>query len=233
MPRVSRVIGREVVSSRGQVLGRVSEVLFAASEPVAIGLAVERPRVAGVVGVAPRYIPLTSVSFDEGKVLLDAAKAPSLAASEKTIGMAWDATVQWRGMPVVGSDGERVGTIVDIEFERPGGRVLSLVLSSGMIADAAIGRMTVPGQVITGYRDDAVRITTTYGELTASGGAAKSLAAGVAVAKEHGGKVAKQAYDTGMSAAISVGRSFKRGKAKRAVDGLRKIVSDAMKDDDE
>lgn len=233
MPRVSGIIGREVVSSKGQSLGAVTEVLFAPSEPRAIGLTVERPRIVGVVAKAPRYVPLESVALREGRVELSTAALPSEAKSEKTIGVTWEETVQWRGMPVVSPSGRVVGVITEIEFERPSGQVIALELTSGILGDAAVGRLTVPGEVVTGFADDAVRVSLEYSDLEVSGGAAKVAAAGVTTVKDKGGKLAKGAYDAGMSAAIAVGRSFKQGTAKRAVDGLRKMVSDATKDDDE
>lgn len=233
MPRVSGIIGREVVSSKGEVLGTVSEVLFAPSEPRAVGLAVERPRVAGMVALPPRYVPLASVALREGRVLLETAALPSQAKTEKALGYTWDETVQWRGMPVAGPSGEFVGTISEIEFERPGGTVTGMELSSGMIGDAAVGRISVPGDVVLGFAGDAVKVSVEYHDLDVSGGAAKAAATGVAVLSERGSKVAKGAYDAGMSAAIAVGKSFKSGAGKRAVDGLRKIVTDALKDDDE
>lgn len=233
MPRMSGIIGRQVVSSKGQVLGTVTEVLFAPAEPVAIGLTVQRPRIAGVVAVAPRYVPLASVALREGRVELAAPALPSQAKTEKAIGATWDETVQWRGMPVVAPSGKVVGTIFDVEFERPGGAVTGLGVSSGVLGDVAVGRPLVPGDVVIGFSDGAVRLAAEYDELEVSGGAAKVAAAGVATVKEHGSKAAKGAYDAGMTAAIAVGRSFKGGRAKRAVDGLRKIVSDITKDEDE
>ncbi|MGB4593925.1 MAG: PRC-barrel domain-containing protein [Coriobacteriia bacterium] len=233
MPRVSGIIGREVVSSKDQILGTVAEVLFAPSEPRAIGLTVERPRVAGVVAKAPRYVPLESVALRERRVELRTVGLPPEAKTEKVIGVTWEETVQWRGMPVVAPSGRVIGVIMDIDFERPSGQVTALELSSGVLGDAAVGRLTVSGDVVLGYADDAVRVSVEYSDLEVSGGAAKVAAAGVATVKDKGGKLAKGAYDVGMTAAIAVGRSFKHGRAKRAVDGLRKMVSDATGDDDE
>ncbi|MHB1340603.1 MAG: PRC-barrel domain-containing protein [Coriobacteriia bacterium] len=232
MPRMSGIIGREVVSSKGQTLGTVAEVLFAPADPVAIGLTVQRPRVGGIVAVASRYVPLSSVTLRDGRVELECAALPSQAKTEKAIGVTWDETVQWRGMPVVAPSGKIVGTIFDVEFERPSGRVTGLGVTSGML-DAAVGRPLVLGDVVLGFSDGAVRLSVEYDELEVSGGAARAAAAGVATVKEHGSKAAKGAYDAGMTAAIAVGRSFKHGRGKRAVDGLRKMVSDITKDEDE
>ncbi len=232
MAQLSVIAGRTVVSPAGEVLGIATEVLFAPHEPRAIGLIVERPKLLGVIARELRYVPLEQVRFREGRVVLEASRLPSRTRTERTIGCDWDETVQWRGMPVVTPTGREVGTVADVTFERASGAVLELTVSTGGLGDLAVGRLRVQGAAVIGFDGNAVRIALEYGELRASGGLAKQAATGVTVAKERAGRVAKRTYEAGMQAAISLGRSVRKGKARRMMEDVKRALRDAMDDDE-
>lgn len=229
--RLSDIVERTVLSADGRELGAVGEVLFHPHAAQVVGLSVRPPRAAGLVPRAERFVPIAQCRVERGAIVFEGRKLPSVEKSERQLGLVWDETVQWRGMPVATASGEVVGSVADAVFDWTTGAVETLEISSGVLADVSIGKLSAPASAISGFRDGAVRLACEYTDLRASGGVAKVAAAGAAVAKDAGSKAAKRAYDAGMSAAISVGRSFKSGTGRRMIDAVKKAVSDATRED--
>jgi sporulation protein YlmC with PRC-barrel domain len=229
--RLSELAEAPVLSVDGTDLGTVGEVLFHPQGARVVGLSVRPRRAAGVLPRADRYVPLAQCRIERTVVVIDGRKLPSVEKSERQLGLSWDETVQWRGMPVAAVSGDAIGSVADVVFDWRTGAVETLEISSGVLADVSIGKLSAPASAIGGFRDGAVRLTCEYKDLSASGGVAKVAAAGAAVAKDKGSKVAKQAYDAGMSAAISIGRSLKHGRGKQVLDAVRKAVSDVTRED--
>lgn len=226
MPRMSTLEGTAVTSSQGKALGNVAAVLFHPSEPRAIGVMVQRPRTAGVVARPPVYVPLGMLTAEAGGLVFHGKSLPSEKDTEQFLGYSWDVTVHWAGMPVRSPDGSAIGAVDDVTFDFEGGAVSSMRVSTGVLGDVAVGRLEVPGELVEGFVTDAVVVSATYSDLKVSGGAAKAAAKGATVAKETGARVAKQAYDAGMSAAIAVGKSFKSGTGRRMLDKLKDMTSE-------
>jgi len=229
VPRMSSLIGLDVIGASGNRLGCVSGVLFHPREPRVVGLVVKRPRAVGVVTRPPAYVALPAFEFRTVDVHLGTKGLPTNARGAKVIGASWDDTVLWDAMPVRSTSGQGVGAIGDASFDAATGTVRSLRVSTGVLGDIAVGRLDVPGELIVGFDGDAVVIDAGYADLEKSGGAAKVAAKTASAAKEAGGRVAKQAYDTGMTAAIAVGKSFKSGTGRRMLDKFREMT----RDDDE
>ena len=224
MPRVSDIEDVGMVNSRGMSLGRISAVLFHPSEARAVAVVVQRPRIGGVVARAEMYVPLGMLTREGEVLVLRANKLPSEADGEKFLGYSWETTVHWRGMPVRSTAGEMIGAVNDADISLADGAVSLLRVSTGMLGDVAVGRLEVPGDLVEGFSGDAVIVSAAYSELKATGGAAKVAAKSATVAKEAGGRVAKQAYDASMSAAIAVGKSFKSGKGRRMIDKFKEMT---------
>ncbi len=229
MPRMSSLVGVDVVGSSDNRLGSVAGVLFHPRDPQVVGLVVTRPRLAAVVALPPVYVPLSAFEFRKTHVRLATKGLPTNARGEKQLGVSWDDTVLWDTMPVRSSSGEGVGAISDVSFDSSTGAVQTLRVSTGVLGDIAVGRLDVPGELAEGFDGDAVVIGAGYADLATSGGAAKAAAKTASAAKDAGGRVAKQAYDTGMSAAIAVGKSFKSGTGRRMLDKFKELT----RDDDE
>ncbi len=226
MPRMTVLDGAEVRSASGAHLGTVSGVLFHPVEPRVVGLAVLRPRLMVVVARPPVYIALSSVTFEERSVVLGAKKLPSSAEGAKTIGASWDDTVLWEKMPVLSTGGTAVGAVGDATFDAATGALRTLNVSTGIMGDLAVGRLDIPGELVERFDGNAVLVRPDYADLHPTGGAAKAAAKTTSAAKEAGARVAKQAYDTGMSAAIAVGKSFKSGTGRRMLDKFREMTRD-------
>lgn len=231
--RASSLAEAPLVGADGRHLGTIAEVLFHPVEPRVVGFSVRLPRLAGVVQRQDRYVPLAMCRPGSGAVAYSGRRLPGLASSERSIGCSWAETVQWRGMPVAAASGSVVGTVSDFVFEWSTGALESIQISTGLLGDAAVGKLSAPASAVSGYHDGAVRLICEYSDLRADGGVAKAAAAGVTVLKEKGAVAAKRAYDAGMSAAVGVARSMKQGKGRRMLDAVKKAVSEAMREDEQ
>jgi uncharacterized protein YrrD len=226
MPHTTTLDGVDVLAASGVRLGSLSGALFHLREPRVVGLAVTRPRVGGVVARKLVYVALSAVAFESRGAVLGTKRLPTNAEGERAIGASWDDTVLWDAMPVRSTDGEAVGVVGDVSFDGTSGAILSLRVSTGLLGDLAVGRLDVPGDLVEGFDGDTVVIHASYADLQASGGAAKVAAKTASAAKVAGTRVAKQAYDTGMSAAVAVGKSFKSGTGRRMLDKFREMTRD-------
>lgn len=224
MPRLSELQDVEVVNVKGKPMGLVTDVLFHPGQPRAIAVVVRRPRIGGLVARADAYIPLGILRVEGGKLHLDSKGLPAEKDGIQMLGYSWDVTVHWAGMPVRSADGEQVGAVSDVTFALEDGAVTSMRVSTGVLGDVAVGRLEVPGNLVQGFSGDAVIVSAGYSDLAASGGVAKAAAKGAGIAKDVGGRVAKQAYDAGMSAAVAVGKSFKSGTGRRMLDKFKEMT---------
>ncbi len=224
MSRISALEGAIIASSKGKPLGSVAEVLFHPVEPRVIGFSVNRPRTGGIIARAPVYVPLGMLTAKTDWLEIAGKSLPSAKDSERLLGFSWDVTVQWSGMPVRSADGTAIGAVDDVDFAFEDGNVSVMRVSTGILGDVAVGRLTVPHELLEGFDGSAVVVSATYSELQSSGGAAKVVAKGASAAKETGSRVAKQAYDVGMSAAIAVGKSFKSGTGRRMLDKFKEMT---------
>lgn len=223
MASVLRLEGTPVVGARGRRLGVVERVLFAPREPLVVGIQVRPRRLLRLIARRERFVVLARLTYAEREIRLSGKRLPSAREAAAALGGDWEETVAWRGMPVLDEDGEAAGVVHDADVSLRDGSVRSLALSGGVATDAAVGRGSVPGGEVIGFDGAAVRIARPRDDVAVSGGAAASAGKATAAVKVHGGRVAKKAYDTGVAAAIAVGRAARRS-AKR---GLIKRLKDA------
>jgi uncharacterized protein YrrD len=227
VPQIRSYEGRSVLGADGRVLGRVSAVLFHASEPRVVGVQVDQGAVLGVVDRPLRFVLLGDLAkADASAFRLSGTALPKNAAGERVLGFIWDESVIWRGMPVCSAEGDPVGIVHDVEFDATDGSVSGLRISTGAVGDVALGRLEVPGELVRGFEDGSVVVLPGYGEIVADGGAARVVASGVTAVKTRGGQVADGALQVGVAAAGAVGRSMKSGLGRKAIDKMKSLMDD-------
>lgn len=227
MPRIVSYQRREVLSSSGQHLGSVGAVLFHPTEPRVVGIQVDRGSLLGVIDRAPAFVALAALSAEGAQaVRVDSDKLPKDAAGERELGYSWHDTVVWRGMPVRTSAGEGVGIVHDAAFDATSGELTSLSISTGAVGDLALGRFEVPRELVQGFDGESVVVAPGYNELRADGGAAKAAAAGATAIKTRAGQVGEGALSVGVAAAGALGRSIRKGAARKAIDKLKSLMDD-------
>jgi len=227
VPGIRSLQGRTVFGVAGRHLGAVEAVLFHPRDPIAIGLVV-RPR--PLLYVIPRRERLVSFAaldrlVDDG-VVLSSKRLPGETGAERALGFRWDDTVVWCGMPVRSEAGEAVGALHDARFSLPSGAIERIRLSTGIIGDAAIGKLEVPAELIVGFDDEHVVVRAGYNRLAATGGAAKGAAVAVSAVREQGKALSRAVGDVGRTAGVAVRRSMREGLGRKTVDSLRRMMDD-------
>lgn len=226
MARVGAWEGAPVVGIDDAALGTVSAVLFHLSEPRVVGVQVAPPAIGGLVARQARYALLGLITPESQALRLSLKSLPSNAAGERIMAASWEDTVVWHRMPVRLADGTQVGVAADVTFDVSTGAVTSLAISTGAVGDAAVGRFEVAGDDVRGFDGESVVVLPAYADLKAAGGAARQVAAGVASAKVHGGRVAIKGLRAAGYAAGRVGRSFESGYGKKALDKLKSLMDE-------
>ena len=139
--------------------------------------------------------------------------------ARRRLGLDWDECIIWAGMDVRKESGSVLGYVDDVVFSPRTGRVKSVSVSEGGMANAMVGTISIESGQIVGYRDGHMVVSDDVDERALSGGfaarageatARAKIAAGEASAKAS--KVVGDAVDVGSH---KLGRAL--GKAKRAV----------------
>jgi len=238
MVLVSGIEGRGLTTVDGVALGTVTNVLFHPSEPRAIGFAVRPPNALAVVERPGTYLPLSALTFGPEGAHCSLTKLPTGGKAEQALGYDPDLTVIWTAMPVVIPGDGIIGTVSDVSFDEVTGVVSRVDVGGGPVADVAHGRYLVPGDVVEGYRDGAVRVTADIAALEGSGGLAKT-AAETAVAA---GQVAHAVGEAVVGASGATGRAIRAvtdadvakrtaAKAKRTWRDTMDAFREGMKED--
>jgi sporulation protein YlmC with PRC-barrel domain len=226
--RVSSYNDRSVLGEGGRTLGRVSAVLFHATESRVVGVEIDPGAVLGVVDRKPSYVLLGDLGLGEDRTTFTVpwARLPKPTASERALGFSWDESVIWQRMPVRSAAGDEVGTVHDVEFDPTTGGLTLLRVSTGAVGDAAVGRLEVPAELVRGFDGDAVIVLPEYAEIESTGGAAKAVASGVAAVKVRGGQVAEGALEVGVAASKALGRSIRGGMLRKALEKAKSLMDE-------
>jgi uncharacterized protein YrrD len=233
-----RLGGLRVLNERGRRLGIVDDVVFAPDSLTALGFEVEPRAFLFLFRRKRRMLAFDAVEYgrtDEGREVLHVRDSKSAWGSRaaRRLGVDWEQTVIWLGMPVKTESGEDLGTVRDALIDVDSGELAALGISGGVVKDMAAGVRDIDASEVRGFDGTFVRVADSVAELELSGGAAAG--AGRATAK-----ATKVARDAG-GAAVRVGKAAatkaeKHPAGRKAVGWLRSIgneVRDAMGDPDE
>lgn len=180
---LNRVYRTGVHSAKGKRLGRVLSVLFELERPVVVGYIVERPRFLWLYDRKDRYLAHDRIKFtDEGIEIVEERGAWDRKAATR-LGIDWENTVVWSGMPVRTEGGIEVGVVRDGLFDEGTGELRGLGLSGGTTADLALGTTDLPARMVIGFADGCIVISDEALALEPSGGAAAAAGKGAAVAR--------------------------------------------------
>lgn len=231
MPGLRSLEGFAVLDAKGAEFGTVTRVLCHPADPAVVGFEVQPPNLAVVVSRKPRYLTLAGTRIEDGALTVDDLKARSGERAARALGIEWEKTVIWVGMPVLTASGEQLGYVRDAAFEWESGRILEVALSEGITSDAAVGTRAIPGDLVTGFDGAAVRAADAASGAQFSGGLAAKAGTGAAVAKVVVGDAAKRAAGLGGSAVKAAARSKAARGAWSVLRETGKAFKDAMKDD--
>lgn len=231
--------GLDVFAGKGKRAGSVGHVLFGKTSKV-IGFAVQRPPLLLLLERKDRYLALDRVQWASDGIHVSDSKDAWDGAAAKRLGINWDETVIWLGMPVRTVAGTQMGSIRDATFDDVTGTLAGLGLTGGMTADIALGVRDVPASLVKGFDGEAVVLTDEAAAVETDGGASAAAGRVAAAAKVHGGKAVEQAARAaGKAAAVgtaAVKNAVGPQPAKRAGRFLRALkdgVDRAISDDED
>lgn len=219
-----------VVSAKGKRIGKVADVLFDAERAAVVGFVVQRPRLLYILDRKDRFLALDRTAPSRGEVAVTSEKDAWDKQAAKRLGIDWETTVVWSGMPVRTESGRQLGKVGDVEFDETTGVVRSVKLSSGATADLAVGTRSVPGMHVRGYREGAVVVGDEALTAELEGGAAAAAGKATAVAKKQAGEAAVAA---GAAVGQAVVATKKAAKAAAQTETGKKAIGwlKAMRDD--
>lgn len=202
-------------------VGRISGVLFHPDEPRVVGYLVERSDLALMIERKDRMLALDRASLSEGRVEVDGTTAWDRGAA-KRLGVDWDKTVVWLGMPVHTSSGAQLGLVRDGVFDPATGELNALGLTGGLTQDVAVGVRDLPARMVIGFDGEGVIVADEAALVEVDGGAAAAAGKATAVAADAAGRAAVAAGDAAGRAAVAAGEAaakatvYARSAAKAA-----------------
>lgn len=162
-------------------IGRVVDVLFHPTEARVVGFLVARPDLLFLIRRRDVIVALDRTRILEDRVLVDGAAAWDKPAA-KRLGIDWEKSVIWMGMPVKTESGQVLGAVRDGVFDPDDGHLNGLGVTQGMTADVALGVVDMPAAYVNGWDGSAVVVKEDALSIQVSGGAASAAGRGVAVA---------------------------------------------------
>jgi uncharacterized protein YrrD len=224
------VYGEKQKNGTRKRVGHVVDVLFHPSEARVVGFVVERPDILFLFRRKDLMFALDRTRILEDRLHVSGDKAWGSAAA-KRLGISWDKTVIWVGMPVVTESGTKLGYVRDGLFHEEDGRLNGLGLSSGLTADVALGVRDIPATMVSGFRDDVIRVSDDALAIETDGGAAAAAGRGAAVAQAQTVKAAVATTKAAKTAAAygksAVNVAAKSKTAKKTM-GLLKSIKDQI-----
>ncbi len=232
-------------------VGWVKHVLVAADGKHVVGFQVDRPDVAMMLERKPQFLALDRCRITSSQIVVADERDAWDGRAAKRLGVDWDTTVIWRDMPVQTESGEYLGRLADAAFDPETGTIGAVRLSSGAVADSAIGVRDLEVGLVRGFDGEAIIVADRAEEVDLSGGAATSAGKAAAAATVMAGEVASAARDSAVELAVGAAKTAKTaakyGKSaakvaaqsetgKKAIGWLKAIrdeVADAMSDEDE
>lgn len=237
MRSLLEVSGLPVVREDGKRIGRVGDVLFAPEGARVVGFTVERPRLLLLLDRKDLYLALEGAKLEQERIVAPKRSSAWGRAAATKLGVGWDKTVIWVGMPARTRSGADLGRVRDGLFDPVTGMLEAVGLTGGLTADIAVGVRDLPASLVIGFEDGFVVFADEAAAVDTSGGAAAAAGRGVAVAKQAGselveqaGAAAKTAMAYGASAVKVAARSETGKKALGWLRSIRDEVVDAMGD---
>lgn len=204
-------------------IGKVRSFVFHPKEKRIVGFIVKRPDLLWMFHRKDKFVSIDGYDLVDGRIVIRHASDATDRGACKALGIDWDSCVLWEGLPVMAENGQVLGAVGPVAFDRRSGRVESIETDAGATANALLGKRVIPADLIKGFRCGI------GAELRSSGhegwedeeavrGAVLVSDEALAVAAEGG--VAEQA---GKATAIAL------DKAQTAVDKAKPVVSAAAK----
>ena len=215
-----RVIGGKKGTKR---IGKVRRFVFHPKEKRVVGFVVKRPDLLGMFRRKDLFVAVSGYEIEDGRIVVSNDPAATNRAACKALGVDWDACVLWVGLPVMTEDGDALGVVGSVTFDRKTGVVDSVTTDSGATANALLGKREIPANLVKGFRRG---MGAALAQTGAEGEESEEVVLGAILVAEEARNIAVEgglAEKAGEATAVVV------DKAHTAVDKAKPVASAAAK----
>ena len=215
-----RVIGGKKGTKR---IGKVRRFVFHPKEKRVVGFVVKRPDLLWMFRRKDLFVAVSGYEIEDGRIVVSNDPAATNRAACKALGVDWDACVLWVGLPVMTEDGDALGVVGSVTFDRKTGVVDSVTTDSGATANALLGKREIPANLVKGFRRG---MGATLAQTGAEGEESEEVVLGAILVAEEARDIAVEgglAEKAGEATAVVV------DKAHTAVDKAKPVASAAAK----
>ena len=215
-----RVIGGKKGTKR---IGKVRRFVFHPKEKRVVGFVVKRPDLLWMFRRKDLFVAVNGYEIEDGRIVVSNDPAATNRAACKALGVDWDACVLWVGLPVMTEDGDALGVVGSVTFDRKTGVVDSITTDSGATANALLGKREIPASLVKGFRRG---MGAALAQTGAEGEESEEVVLGAILVAEEARDIAVEgglAEKAGEATAVVV------DKAHTAVDKAKPVASAAAK----
>lgn len=215
-----RVIGGKKGTKR---IGKVRRFVFHPKEKRVVGFVVKRPDLLWMFRRKDLFVAVNGYEIEDGRIVVSNDPAATNRAACKALGVDWDACVLWVGLPVMTEDGDALGAVGSVTFDRKTGAVDSITTDSGATANALLGKREIPANLVKGFRRG---MGAALAQTGAEGEESEEVVLGAILVAEEARDIAVEgglAEKAGEATAVVV------DKAHTAVDKAKPVASAAAK----
>ncbi|HBT95953.1 MAG TPA: hypothetical protein DEB24_07735 [Coriobacteriia bacterium] len=232
--------GLRVVGGRNsrRRIGKVLRAVFSPGDYRYQGLIIARPDLLFMFKRKDRFLAHDAYSFEDGRIVstIDRDSWDGLAC--KRLGINWDECLILEGMPVVAAQGEKLGTVNTVDFDKQTRKAIALKVTDGAVSKAVIGSSDIPIDLIVGYKDGSIVAKAPAAKIKAEGGLAAKAGEQTAiathaikektkVAREVAGVIGKKAGESAGKAVTGGGKAL--GKQLGKTKGMFRAFKDEYK----
>lgn len=215
-----RVVGGKKGTKR---IGKVRRFVFHPKEKRVVGFVVKRPDLLWMFRRKDLFVAVSGYEIEDGRIVVSNDPAATNRAACKALGVDWDACVLWVGLPVMTEDGDALGVVGSVTFDRKTGVVDSITTDSGATANALLGKREIPASLVKGFRRG---MGAALAQTGAEGEESEEVVLGAILVAEAARDIAVEgglAEKAGEATAVVV------DKAHTAVDKAKPVASAAAK----
>ena len=157
-------------------LGKVHLPVFTPDGRTVVGFMVKLPDIAGMIKQEDRFVALDALDVRDGQLVVADMRESYDVPAAKRLGVDLDACIIWTGMDVVTKAGKKLGYCADVTCHPRTGAVQEFLITPGAASSALIGHITMPVDMLVGYKRGAMVVADEAAALEFSGGAAAKAA---------------------------------------------------------
>ena len=212
---------RAVSASKDKKIGKVRTAVFHSSERRCLGFIVKRPDAALMFHRKDLFVALGGFHIADGQMVVhDDDPTATDRGAVKALGVNWEKSVIWVGMPLMTKSGEFLGYVSSVTFDSQTGEVESVTAESGAAADALLGKRVIPGNMVKGFRMGQGMALAPVGQAAAED---EDVPKGAIMVADE---AADLAADGGVAAAAGKATAVATHKAKKTVVRAKRTVSE-------